>query len=57
MTGPPSEDFVEGDFASAISSLIANHTIGDQLRGDTWSERTSQYASLNDQGTAIQFLR
>ena len=53
----PSEDFVEGDFAGAISSLITNHTIGDQLRGDTWSERTSHHASLNDQGTAIQFLR
>ena len=51
------EDFVEGDLSLAIASLLSNDTVGDSLRGLTWSERTSQYVALNDDGESIQYLR
>jgi predicted RND superfamily exporter protein len=53
----PSESFVEGDLAIAISSLLSNETVGDQLRGATWSDRASEHVVLNEDGSAIKFLR
>ena len=53
----PSENFVEGDLAVAISSLLENETVGDQLRGTTWSERAEEHVGLTDDGTAIRYLR
>jgi len=53
----PSDSFVEGDLATALSSLLSNDTVGDQLRGTTWSERTGEHVGLTDDGTAIRFLR
>ena len=53
----PSESFVEGDLAAALSSLLSNDTVGDQLRGTTWSERTSEHVGLTEDGSAIRFLR
>jgi len=53
----PSEDFVEGDLTAALSSLLSNDTVGDQLRGTTWSERTGGHVGLTDDGSAIRFLR
>ena len=53
----PAESFVEGDLANAISSLMDNHTVGDQLRGTTWSERAGNHAGLTEDSSAIKFLR
>ena len=53
----PSESFVEGDLAVAISSLLQNETVGDQLRGTTWAERAEEHVGLTDDGTAIRYLR
>ena len=53
----PSEDFVEGDFSSAISSLLSNQSTGDQLRGKTWGERASHHVALTDDGSSVKFLR
>jgi len=53
----PSEDFVEGDLTAALSSLLSNDTVGDQLRGSTWSERTGKHVGLTEDGSAIKFLR
>ena len=53
----PAEEFVEGDLANAISSLLSNHSVGDQLRGKTWSERTAHHVGLTEDDSAIKFLR
>ncbi len=53
----PSDGFVEGDLAAALSSLLSNDTVGDQLRGATWSERAGEHVGLTDDGSAIKFLR
>ena len=53
----PRDGFVEGDLASALSSLLSNDTLGDQLRGTTWSERTGEHVGLTEDGSAIRFLR
>ena len=53
----PAEDFVEGDLASAVTSLLSNDSVGDQLRGITWSERTSHHVGLTEDGSAIKYLR
>ena len=53
----PSDGFVEGDLAAALSSLMSNDTVGDQLRGTTWSERAGEHVGLTDDGSAIKFLR
>ncbi len=53
----PSDGFVEGDLAAALSSLLSNDTVGDQLRGTTWSERAGEHVGLTDDGSAIKFLR
>ena len=53
----PSESFVEGDLAVAISSLLQNETVGDQLRGTTWAERAEEHVGLTEDGAAIRYLR
>ena len=53
----PSDGFVEGDLAAALFSLLSNDTVGDQLRGTTWSERAGEHVGLTDDGSAIKFLR
>ena len=53
----PSENFVEGDLAVAISSLLQNETVGDQLRGTTWAERAEEHVGLTEDGAAIRYLR
>ena len=53
----PSESFVEGDLAMAISSLLQNGTVGDQLRGTTWAERAEEHVGLTEDGAAIRYLR
>ncbi len=53
----PAEDFVEGDLAGAVISLLSNDSVGDQLRGITWSERTAHHVGLTEDGSAIKYLR
>ena len=53
----PAEDFVEGDLADAVTSLLSNDSVGDHLRGITWSERTAQHVSLTEDDSAIEYLR
>ncbi len=53
----PTEDFIEGDLSNAIKSLLTNDTVGEQLRGMTWSQRAGQHVSLTDSGDAVNFLR
>ena len=53
----PAESFVEGDLANAVFSLMGNYTVGDQLRGTTWSERAGNHAGLTEDYSAIKFLR
>jgi len=53
----PTEDFIEGDLSNAIKSLLTNDTVGEQLRGMTWSQRAGQHVSLTDSGDEVNFLR
>jgi len=53
----PTDDFSNGDVSAAVSSLLDNDSIGDPLRGDSWSERTSMYVALNEDGGAVKYLR
>ena len=50
-------DFVEGDISAAVSSLLNNDSIGDPLRGVSWSERTSMHVALTEDESAIKYLR
>ena len=50
-------EFSEGDLALAVGSLLANDTIGEPIRGQTWGERTANHVALTDDGNAIRFLR
>ena len=50
-------EFSEGDLASAVGYLLANETIGEPIRGQTWGERTANYVALTDDGNALRFLR
>ena len=50
-------DFEQGDLKDAIFSLQNNFSIGDSLRGLTWSERISRHVGMNEADSNIQFLR
>ena len=50
-------EFSEGDLASAVGYLLANETIGEPIRGQTWGERTANYVALTDDGNALRYLR
>ncbi|MBP13068.1 MAG: hypothetical protein CMA71_06000 [Euryarchaeota archaeon] len=52
-----SDGFVEGDLTSAISSLLSNKTVGDPLRGHTWSERISDHVALTEDASGILYLK
>jgi predicted RND superfamily exporter protein len=52
-----SDGFVEGDLTSAISSLLSNQSVGDPLRGQTWSERASGHVALTDDSSGILYLK
>lgn len=53
----PTDDFSNGDVSAAVSSLLNNDSIGDPLRGDTWSDRVSMHVALTEDGSAIKYLR
>jgi len=50
-------EFSEGDLASAVGYLLANETIGEPIRGQTWGERTANYVALTNDGNALRYLR
>jgi hypothetical protein len=50
-------EFSEGDLASALGYLLANETIGEPIRGQTWGERTANYVALTNDGNALRYLR
>ena len=50
-------EFSEGDIASAVGYLLANDTIGDPIRGQTWGERTETYVALTEDGNALRYLK
>ena len=52
-----SDGFMEGDLTSAISSLLSNQSVGDPLRGQTWSERVSDHVALTEDSSGILFLK
>ena len=43
--------------ASSISSLLSNQSVGDPLRGETWSERISGHVALTDDNSGILYLK
>ena len=51
------DGFSEGDLALAVASLLANDTIGEPIRGQTWGERTEMHVALTKDGNALRFLR
>ena len=53
----PTDDFSNGDVSAAVSSLLSNDSIGDPLRGDTWSQRVSMYVTLSEDEASIKYLR
>ena len=53
----PTGDFSHGDVSTAVSSLLSNDSIGDPLRGDSWSDRIGMHVALTEDGTAIKYLR
>jgi len=57
----PTGNFSHGDVSAAVSSLLRNDSIGDPLRGDTWSERIGMHVVLYENEsleiTAIKYLR
>lgn len=50
-------DFEDGDLRGAVIYLQNNFSVGDSLRGLTWSERVGRHVGMNDAGNEIQFLR
>ena len=52
-----SDGFSEGDLASSILSLLSNQSVGDPLRGETWSERISGHVALTDDNSGILYLK
>lgn len=50
-------NFSEGDILAALSSLLNNDSIGDPLRGDSWSDRVSMHVALSEDGSSIKYLR
>ena len=53
----PTGDFSHGDVSTAVSSLLSNDSIGDPLRGDSWSDRIGMHVALTEDETAIKYLR
>ncbi len=42
------EQFQNGDLSNAVSELLSNDSVGDQLRGLTWADRTKLHASIDN---------
>ena len=53
----PTGDFSNGDVSAAVSSLMNNDSIGDPLRGDSWSNRVSMHVALTEDGSTVKYLR
>ena len=51
------DGFEEGDISAAIHALLQNDSIGEPLRGQTWSERTSMYVALTEDNSSLRYLK
>ena len=51
------DGFEEGDISAAVHSLLLNESIGEPLRGQSWSERTSMYVALTEDNNNLKFLK
>ncbi len=51
------DGFEEGDISAAINSLMSNNTIGEPLRGQTWSERVAMYVALDETNSNLKYLK
>ena len=51
------DGFEDGDVAAAIKELLNNDTIGDPIRDLTWGDRTARFVALNEDETALQYLK
>tara|TARA_B100000530_G_scaffold306347_1_gene230322 strand:- start:12157 stop:14715 length:2559 start_codon:yes stop_codon:yes gene_type:complete len=51
------DGFEEGDITAAVDSLLLNNSIGEPLRGQSWSERTSMYVALTEDKNNLKFLK
>ena len=51
------DGFQEGDISAAINYLLQNNSIGEPLRGQTWSERTSMHVALTDDDSSLRYLK
>ena len=51
------DGFEEGDISAAVHSLLLNESIGEPLRGQSWSERTSMYVALTEDNNNLKYLK
>ena len=51
------DGFEEGDISAAIHALLQNDSIGEPLRGQTWSERTSMHVALTEDNSSLRYLK
>lgn len=51
------DGFEEGDLAASIKELLANNTVGEPIRGDTWGERTARFVALTKDESSLLYLR
>jgi len=51
------DGFEDGDVAAAIKELLNNDTIGDPIRDLTWGDRTARFVALNEDETALLYLK
>ena len=51
------DGFEEGDITAAIASLLNNDSMGDALRGASWSERVSGHVALTEDGSGLLYLK
>jgi predicted RND superfamily exporter protein len=50
------ENFQHGDLTRAVNELLSNDSVGDQLRGLSWADRTELHVALDETNSAIKFL-
>ena len=53
----PTGDFSNGDVSAAVTSLMNNDSIGDPLRGDSWSNRINMHVALTEDSSTVKYLR
>ena len=51
-----SSDHSEGDLSLAISALMEDESLGDPLRGNSWSDRIANTVSIDPETGALRYL-